>query len=199
MKAVNKEQLLTSLENKVEEHLQLAVGSFQNMSEKQLLMPASDGGWSIAQCLEHLNSYGHYYLPQIRKGLDKGAAKPDKAQFKSSWLGSYFTRAMDPETGKKKMKAFKNHSPGPELEAHAVVAEFIQQQETLLQYLLQARSRDLNAIKIPISISRWIRLRLGDVFQFLIAHDERHIQQAKRVAQTTAASTNQQTKMEAPR
>lgn len=181
MKALDKATLLESLEQQVEQHMEEAISTYQNMSDTLLLKPATDGGWSIAQCLDHLNGYGHYYLPQIRQGMEKQTEKPVSNTFKSSWLGNYFTRAMDPATGKKKIKAFKNHIPDRTLDAHAVVAEFIQQQEELLHYLRQARSKDLNSIKIPISISRWIRLKLGDVFQFLIAHNERHMQQAKRV------------------
>ena len=88
---------------------------------------------------------------------------------------------MDTVTGKKKHKAFKNHTPPQNLDAHAVIAEFIQQQETLLRYLKQAQFTDLNKVKIPISLTRWIKLSLGDTFQFLIAHNERHVVQAKRL------------------
>ena len=180
MKAIDKNQLLDALENKVERHIQDAVEIFQNTDDRTLLQPAADGGWSIAQCLAHLNSYGDYYLPQIQNGLNKPVSPPVSEKFQSSWLGAYFTRLMDPETGKKKQKAFKNHIPTPNLDAYAVVAEFIQQQETLLAYLQQARQTDLNKIKIPISIMKWLKLKLGDVFQFLIAHNERHMVQAKR-------------------
>lgn len=107
-----------------------------------------------------------------------------KDTFKSSWLGAYFIKMMDPETGKKKYKAFKGHIPAPDLDAYAVVAEFIQQQENLLIFLKEARSADLNSIRIPISIARFITLKLGDVFQFIIAHDERHIRQAMRNVST---------------
>ncbi len=68
---------------------------------------------------------------------------------------------MEPSTGTKKVKAFKDYIPPAQLNAHAVVAEFIAQQETLLAYLKQARATDLNAVKIPVSIAKWIRLRLG--------------------------------------
>jgi hypothetical protein len=180
MQPVNKNQLLDALEHKVERHLQEAIEVFQNANDLTLLQPAPDGGWSIAQCLEHLNGYGHYYLPQIQKGLNKPVVNATPDTFQSSWLGAYFTRLMDPETGKKKHKAFKNHIPPADLDAHAVVAEFIQQQETLLTYLKQARRADLNQIKIPISITKWVKLKLGDTFQFLIAHNERHMVQAKR-------------------
>ncbi|MBA4853128.1 DinB family protein [Emticicia sp. BO119] len=180
MRKIDKFQLLESLENEVETHLQIAIHTFQNLNETALLQIPVSGGWSIAQCFEHLNSYGRYYLPQIKNALNKDTNKGLNSFFKGSWLGSYFTKMMRP-SNTKKYKAFKDHIPPMNLHAHAVLAEFIEQQETLLNYLKQARGIDLDNIRIPISISKWVRLKLGDVFQFIIAHDERHIQQAKRV------------------
>ena len=179
MKAVNTTQLIQDLERRVEGHLQQAITIFQNMNKTVLLKPALNGGWSIAQCLDHLNGYGDYYLPLMEKGLKQYKGAPAET-FSSSWLGNYFTKMMEPQTGTKKMKAFKKHIPAAYLDAHAVVAKFIQQQELLLQYLKQAANADINAIRIPISIAKWIRLKLGDTFRFIVAHNERHIQQAKR-------------------
>lgn len=180
METILTKQLLEKLENRVDSHLQTVIQQFQNLKEEDLLRPSSTGGWSIAQCLAHLNSYGDYYLPEIGVGLAKIPSSPPSDTFKSSWLGAYFIKMMEPQTGKKKYKAFKGHIPSPTLDAYAVIAEFIQQQETLLSYLRRAYSADLNQIKIPISIARFLKLKLGDVFQFMIAHDERHLQQALR-------------------
>jgi uncharacterized damage-inducible protein DinB len=180
MKPVNKQALVDSLESHVERQLSEVIKLFQNETEPFLNRPAPDGGWSIAQCLEHLNSYGHYYLPLIGQGL-QDSPKTDAAEsFTSTWLGSYMNQIMDPKTGRKKHQAFKAHIPALSLEAHQVVAEFIDQQEKLLTFLRLSRQADLNAIRLPISISRWVKLRLGDVLQFLIAHQERHLLQAKR-------------------
>ncbi|MDJ1483328.1 DinB family protein [Cytophagaceae bacterium YF14B1] len=190
MRHVSKDQLLDSLEEQVEQHLRQCVEQFQNLSETILLAPAANGGWSIAQCLEHLNSYGKYYLPQIQRGLITAQTKPNAETFRSTWLGSYFTRLMNPQTGKGKYKAFKGHIPDQNLNPYVVVAEFIQQQETLLSYIRQARHVDLNGIRIPISILHWIRLKLGDVLQFLIAHNERHIMQAQRNISISASIVN---------
>lgn len=176
----DKSKLLDLLEENIEQHINTATMLFQNLSQDLLLKKANDGGWSIAQCLEHLNSYGRYYLPAIESGLRKQKANHMGTKAKSNWLGSYFTRLMDPETGKRKFKAFKAHIPPENLNGHSVVAEFIQQQETLLRYIQEARKKDLNRIRIPISILKIIRLNLSDVFQFLIAHNERHIRQAQR-------------------
>lgn len=178
MKKQHNNTLIEHLVLRVEQGLCIALETFQNLEPSILLHKPSEGGWSIAQSLEHLNSYGRFYLPEIQSALDKNQGKSEIALFKSGWLGQYFTQMMRPAS-RKKYKAFKNHIPSDTLNAHAVVAAFIEQQETLLRYLEHAKTTDLNH-KIPISITPWIKLKLGDVFQFLIAHQERHLEQAKR-------------------
>jgi hypothetical protein len=178
MKTVNKESLLNALEATVERHLQDVLQDFQNLPDSALLRPAANGGWSIAQCLEHLNRYGNYYLPQIQKRIVDHVNRPPSATFSSTWLGNYFTKMMQP--GKGKMKTFKAYAPPPSLDAHAVVTEFVQQQETLLSCLRQAHDANLDTVRIPVSIAKFVRLKIGDVFQFVIMHNERHLMQAKR-------------------
>lgn len=187
MKQIKKEELLCALENKVEGQLRTMIGVIQNLPEQVLLQPSTTGGWSIAQCIEHLNTYGNYYLPLMRKGMNEQPNGPVSNQFKSTWLGSYFTRLMEPGKEMKKMKAFKKHIPAKELDAYAVIATFIQQEELLLELLKTARQKDLNTIRIPISISTLVKMRLGDVFQFVIVHIDRHLQQAMRNIQQDAS------------
>lgn len=124
MKPLNKQSLLNSLENRVEKQLSEVMGAFQNQSDVFLNQRAPDGGWSIAQCLEHLNSYGRYYLPLIQQGLHDRPETDSAETFTSTWLGRYMTRMMDPQTGRKKYQAFKAHMPALSLEAYQVVADF---------------------------------------------------------------------------
>jgi hypothetical protein len=189
MKAIDKSQLLDTLEAAAEQHLQHAVRHFQNLSADVLREPSASGGWSIAQCLEHLNRYGNFYLPAISRALSRKKGDPANPTFTGTWIGHYFTRMMQPETGKRKIKAMKAYAPPPDLDASAVVAEFIHQQETLMRLLMQARQADLTATRVPLSIAPFLRMRLGDVFGFIIAHDERHIQQALRNTSSVAAPT----------
>jgi hypothetical protein len=172
MKRISNNELIEALETRVEKHIKQAVSVFQNLNEEVLLRPSASGGWSIAQCLWHLNSYGHYYLPALKKGLSAAENCATEQHFESGWLGNYFTQLMEPKAGMKKMGAFKNQ--------HSEVAEFIRQQETLLQLLRTARHKNLNHVRIPVSIMPWVKLKAGDVLQFLIAHNERHLQQAMR-------------------
>jgi uncharacterized damage-inducible protein DinB len=179
-KTNNSKALLNSLAARVEEHIQFAVNRLQNLPEKVLLAPASNGGWSVAQCLEHLNTYGYHYLPAIEKGFLSNADLPASPKFRNSRLGQYFTYLMTPESGTK-MKTAAKHDPSNELDAYAVIAEFIRQQETMLIFLRKGENTDLNKIKISISISNFLKLPLGDVLQFIVAHDARHVKQAARV------------------
>ncbi|ULT24221.1 DinB family protein [Sphingobacterium sp. E70] len=55
----------------------------------------------------------------------------------------------------------------------------MEQQENFLQLLEQAKSKDLGKIRTNISINKWIKIRLGDTFRFLVNHNIRHIVQIK--------------------
>ncbi len=50
----------------------------------------------------------------------------------------------------------------------------------LLVLVERFREINLNKAKVSISIAKFIRLKLGDVFNLLIAHNHRHVLQAGR-------------------
>jgi len=152
---------------------------WQKLSLEQLNQQPHPGAWSALECLEHLNLYGDYYLPAMQQQMQKSRLSPQQ-HFRSGLLGNYFANSMLPKDKLNKMKTFQNMNPaGSQLDAGAL-ERFIEQQELLLQILEQARNTDLGRIRIPITISRWIRLKLGDTLRFVIYHNERHIQQALR-------------------
>ncbi|MFM7022373.1 MAG: hypothetical protein ACKOXB_05295 [Flavobacteriales bacterium] len=55
------------------------------------------------------------------------------------------------------------------------------QQKQTLELLEAAGKVDLKKVKTSVSISKFIRLRLGDTFRFVIYHNQRHIAQAQKV------------------
>ncbi len=48
----------------------------------------------------------------------------------------------------------------------------------------------MNVIKIPLSITRLVKLKLGDTFRFLVAHEQRHFVQARNAIKTIGLPTN---------
>jgi hypothetical protein len=151
-----------------------------------------EGQWSAAQAIEHLNMYNRYYLPVIEKSLVQ-IPKEVNAWFVPGFFGNYFTNMMMPKNVyevKNKMKAPKGYAPGVGLNANEVISEFLSHQKKLVTLLEIARKRNLDQIRIPISISKLIRLKLGDTFRFLIAHEQRHMIQARNALKSTGIATD---------
>ena len=180
--------LIDSLLEQTDTFLHKAISEWQMLPEQQFSHKASPEKWSASQCIAHLNSYGRYYLPEIEKAIQRAKMEQQRPtiRFTAGWLGNYFTKMMlTTPDGKptKKMSSPKDHSPDNKAASYMVIAEFIEQQEKLLALLRKAKSIDLAKAKIPISIARFIKLKLGDTFLFLIAHNYRHILQADRALQ----------------
>lgn len=174
-------QLIDDLKNRTEEIIR-EVRKFEPLNEAQLNWKAHPQSWSILECLEHLNLYGDYYLPELQRRITKASKTSRPTTFKSGLIGNYFALMMLPREGKvKKMKTFKDKDPINSNLTAQVITRFLQQQETLLQLLEQARSVDLNKVKTSISISRLLKLKLGDTFRVVVYHNQRHLLQAQNV------------------
>lgn len=177
--------LLELLENDTRQII-LTLRQLQQQDPEILLRSPAPGKWSVVQIIEHLNTYGRYYLPHIKNALTE-SKHPYEPSYSPGWLGNYFTNSMLPGkngTIKNKMKAFRNHIPSADLDSLPVLNEFLKQEEELLQLLAKAKNANLGKIRIPISIAAFIKLKLGDTFRFFIAHHQRHFVQ---ISNTLAA------------
>jgi DinB family protein len=178
MKNINTSQLLEELKSDTRRII-LQSNLLLRQDPALLVQQPAPGKWSIAQIIEHLNVYGRYYLPKIREGLAAHHYAPDE-QFSAGWLGDYFTKMMKPASDtvvRNKMKAMKNYSPVPELDSKSVIDEFLAQQQEILTLLDLAANNNLSRIRVPLSIAKFITLKLGDTFRFVIAHHQRHFVQ----------------------
>ena len=136
--------------------------------------------WSILECLEHLNLYGDFYLPQMEKSI-KNTTFKNENEFRSGLLGNYFAKTMLPEEKLNKMKTFKDKNPLNANLDRTVIEKCIDQQIKFIDLLNQSRNVSLNKVKIITSISSFIKLKLGDTFQFIINHNIRHLKQIERI------------------
>lgn len=170
------EALLTELTEFVTQHRQFAE-QLRHRTDAELNYRKQPASWSVLECLEHLNLYGNFYLPEIGNSIHQSKTQPNE-EFKSGWLGNYFAQSMLPKTKLNKMKTFKEMNPINRNLSREVLDTFIDQQTKLLALLQQAPTVDLSRVKTGISISKLICLRLGDTFRFVIYHQIRHIKQA---------------------
>lgn len=177
MKKIQTKAFLGKLEADTREIL-LQTKRLHQLDPGILCTQPAPGKWSVAQVLEHLNTYGRYYLP-LMESLMRNTQTTPTEYFKPGFLGAFFTRSMLPKKGevKNKMKTMKGHSPQPDIDSHRVITEFTEQQHRLLEILERASLADLQKVRVPITLTRLIKLQLGDTLSFLIAHHQRHFVQ----------------------
>ncbi|MFT5618362.1 MAG: hypothetical protein ACI85I_001595 [Arenicella sp.] len=172
------QELIANLILKTERNLKNA----EKLNQKgftELNQKANSESWSALECLQHLNLYGDFYLPEVEQRM-KASKHKAQPMFKSSWLGNKFAEILKPREKLNKMPAPKDKNPvGSKLDK-AVVERFITQQHKMLSLLEQAKSVNLQKTKASITLSKFIKLRLGDIFRVVIYHNERHLEQAFR-------------------
>ena len=99
---MDKQKLLEEL--KVDTLLNIKQAEFfKTLTIDKLNFKSNDAQWSILECVEHLNRYGRFYIPEISQKI-KNNKYPNSNEFKSGILGDYFAKSMQPKEKINKMK-----------------------------------------------------------------------------------------------
>jgi hypothetical protein len=185
------EELLNELAEDVK-RIKESAEYFKTVDKNKMVYTPEKSSWSVVQILEHLNAYNRLYLPQIEKELSI-ITHDNNTWFNTGFWGEKYFSAMKPNNVfeiNKKYKANKKFCFSNNLNVETVLQEFLQHQDKLIALLHQAKKRDLNKIKLPISITKLIKLKLGDIFRVLIAHEQRHLIQARNTLKSVGISTD---------
>lgn len=178
MSQFNSLQLLNTLKA---DHLLVTKAVEQLLPRLELINIApAPGKWSIAQVLEHLNFYHKYYIPAIENAFRQypPSVNTPVSTFSTGLMGGYLTKMMQPDADGKvsnKTRAFKNFIPEPHLDAQKVIGDFLKSQELFTEILHKAQFYNLNKVRISMSFSKLIRLKLGDLLRVLVIHQQRHL------------------------
>jgi hypothetical protein len=142
-----------------------------------------DGGWSIAEVLEHLIISADSYLDPVGRLIqDKaGAAAGANAMWKPSFMGGLLTQSL---RNPRKLPTARAYKPGPSPRAR-VLEEFIQRQEAVGRLVAQAGGMDWQHISMRSPVMPLLRMNLGDALTILVVHAERHAGQIERVKEKT--------------
>lgn len=152
------------------------------LSDDQMKWRPNPGIWSVGEVLAHLNEYASYYHPTIQSKIKTTRFTSTKEEFMSSPLGRSAWKSMKlgkAKNVKRKFRAPKGQNPTlhPELVKGTEIDDFLGHQADMLALIEDAQTVNLRRVKIPISISKIVRLRLGDALLFVVYHNQRHVQQ----------------------
>lgn len=180
--AITTKRLLQTITEITEDNISQIKKYVVKLSDKQLNWRPNTSSWSIAQTLAHLNAYASYYHPVFTKKIEQTRFCNAKEEFVSSPLGRSAWKSMklgNAKNVKRKFKAQKGYNPtvDEQLVSGNDCNDFIESQNEFLGIIKKAGGVNLRRVKVPISISKIVRLRLGDALLFVTYHNERHVQQ----------------------
>ena len=161
-----------------------AIGFMNGLSDAQFNWQPAPGRWSIAGCFEHLNmSAAKLFIPSIDGAIanarSHGLTSP--GPFTYSAFERWCVRTND-APARMRFRAPKVVQPAATKSMDDVRAEFLRWQDELAARIHGADGLDLRRAryKSPLPLIKW---SLGAFIQLMLAHERRHIWQARQVLQ----------------
>lgn len=142
--------------------------------------PASDQ-WSIGQCIEHLNIFGReYLLPKLDGMIEEIEAKGREGdgRIRMGFIGRRVVSFFDAPAGRK-VPTQRSLVPPSDCDRRDVLDRFLELQDDLIARGRRASTLDLCAAKRRLPMPIW--LNLGEWLAFAVAHERRHLHQARDV------------------
>jgi hypothetical protein len=129
-----------------------AVEKFKGLPAGQLNFKRDPRRWSVLECIEHLNRYSDYYLPEIEKALLSGKRRGPAPFYKSGLVGNYFAGLMRVRDGKVfRMRTPSEKNPAGSQLSISTLDRFLEQQELLKSLLHRARVRSYDNESTPFN------------------------------------------------
>ena len=160
-----------------------ARSTFGHLTPSQLNWKPSAERWSVAQCFDHLLTSNKGYLPII----DNVLAGYKRTFWQSmpvlpGLMGKLLVKSMDPASTRK-VKAPKRFQPAQSEISASVINDFVAQQKQMIDKMKASEHLDLEKIVITSPVAGVVVYSLMDAYRLIVAHEQRHFQQAKRVTE----------------
>lgn len=162
-----------------------AEATFTSLDGGQLNWQPAPSRWSVAQCLEHLLSANRQMVDMSQRALD-GSRSRTVWQRLPGWprlMGRLLVRTQSPNAARK-FKAVAASLPSSSAIAADVVGRFIDHQREMATRLDAVAGRDLAGTIMTSPFAAVVTYSVLDGWRLIVAHGQRHVQQAKRVMET---------------
>jgi hypothetical protein len=159
-----------------------AEGLMSVLTEAQFNWRPAIDRWSIGECFDHLNATARLFVPAIDAAIATARAREWRSQgpFVYPLFERIFLRLSEPPP-RIRFRAPGAFRPAAARSPDDVGREFMDWQEKLGERLAHADGLDLRRARHrspAIGIFRW---SLGTMFAVMLAHQRRHIWQARQV------------------
>jgi hypothetical protein len=182
MQIFDTKKLLAELKQINASCLQFVEEKVALLSDEQLQWKPNTKSWSILEVFAHLNSHAHYYQNIIHKKILENLDTEPSTTFVSSPLGRATWRLVQlgkMRNIKRRVKSARVFNPeyfGLEMKRDEMT-KFVDYLNAMPQIFDEAEKVNLRRIKLPMAVSKFVHLRLGDALMFHIYHNDRHMEQ----------------------
>lgn len=179
-------QLIEDIRSITNANLEVIRKKMNYLNENQRSWKYNEASWSINEICAHLNEYAKFYHTTLLTRIEKTRFRHPREVFIPSPLGRSAWQSMKLGNAKNVKRKFKSQRAyNPSIDKTLLTGTEIQDLEKgqmeLLEIIEKSEKVNLRKVKVPISISKIIRFRLGDALMFVTYHNERHLQQALNV------------------
>jgi DinB family protein len=153
-----------------------------NLGEDEFLWRPAPDRWSIGECFEHLNLTAAAFLPAIDAAIEdaRGRNLRGHGPFAYPMLERLFVASNEPPP-RRRFRAFKGYRPARRLSRGTVMTAFSGWQDLLAERIEAADGLDLRRARRRSPIVPLVKWSLGTMFAVVLAHERRHIWQARQV------------------
>jgi hypothetical protein len=157
------------------------------MMEEQFNWHPRAGSWTVAQCIDHLNVTARVYLPKLDEGIAEAIRRGlyGAGPFQYNWIGRLLVSTTAPPA-RFRVKAPKEFQPAPSRRKQETLAAFRAYQVQFIDRLRQANGLDLARARVQSPAASFVRIPLGSAFALMVAHERRHLVQARNVMSAPA-------------
>jgi len=172
---------LAEVRSQLEAVAREAESSFGFLNDRQLNWRRDETRWSVGQCVEHLLTANQLMFRAMDSALAKASPRTiwQRLPIWPSVCGRLMIRSQSP-TSSGKYRAPAAARPATSGIASDVVARFIEQHRDAAERARLLDERSAGTIMISPFI-RVVTYSVADGFRLLVAHDWRHVEQARRV------------------
>lgn len=154
------------------------------LTEEQGTAQPPNGSWSVASCLDHIARTNDAYLAAMHpvaanarasRKMRRGAVRPGP-------LGRLFVTLLEPPVKPgRKIKAPRTIQPSAGVSLADASAGFLASQKEIRSFLHANADLDLTGVMFPNPFVRGLRFSLATGLCNLLAHERRHLWQARQV------------------
>lgn len=153
-----------------------------NLDPARFNWRAAPDRWSVGQCIEHLNITIERYLPVLRAAVQSARAQgltSSEGPFTIGWLERWFIRSLEPPV-RRRFKTPKSFVAPPDLDPVTTVERARRLRSELAEVIRSADGLNQPKIKVRSQFAP-ISWTLNGTFAVLLAHERRHLWQARQV------------------